>query len=105
MSASVDRVPGQPTLFVRLTTATMISIYWMAASGSVVDSYEVMWQRAASVCTNEDEGTTMSVAGGCTSVTLIGQEEDSSYSITVIATNAAGSAVSNTVTAVTGEAG
>ena len=48
----------------------------------------------------------MSITDGSTSYMITGLEEDSSYSITVTATNAAGSsAVSGTVTAVTGEAG
>ena len=87
------------------TTATTISLSWTSA-GSVVDSYEVMWQRDTSGdCPDEDEGS-MSITDGSTSLTLMGRQEDSSYSITVIATNAAGSsAVSNAVTAVTGEAG
>ena len=48
----------------------------------------------------------MSITDGSTSYIITGRQEDSSYSITATATNAAGSsAVSNTVTAVTGEAG
>ena len=65
-----------------------------------------MWQRDISGdCPDEDEGS-MSITDGSTSYMITGLEEDSSYSITVTATNAAGSsAVSDTVTAVTGEAG
>ena len=88
------------------TTATTISLFWSVPSGSVVDSYEVMWQRDTSGdCPDEDEGS-MSITDGSTSLTLTGRQEDSSYSITVTATNAAGSsAVSDTVTTVTEEAG
>ena len=86
------------------TTATTISLSWTSA-GSVVTSYEVMWQRDTSGdCPDEDEGS-MSITDGSTSYMITGLEEDSSYSITVEATNAAGSAVSDTVTAVTEEAG
>ena len=88
------------------TTPTTISLTWSIPSGSVVDSYEVMWQRDTSGdCPDEDEGS-MSITDGSTSLTLTGRQEDSDYIITVIATNAAGnSAPSHTVTAVTGEAG
>ena len=84
--------------------ATTISITW-TGTWSVVDSYEVMWERDTSgECPGVDEGST-TITGGSTSYTISGLEEDSSYTITVTATNAAGSAVSIPVTAMTGEAG
>ena len=66
----------------------------------------MMWQRDTSgECPDEDEGS-ISLTDGSTSYDIMGLEEDSSYSITVTASNAAGSsAVSNTVTAMTLEAG
>ena len=87
------------------TTATSISLSWTSA-GSEVDSYEVMWQRDTSgECPDEDEDS-ISLTDGSTSYDIMGLEEDSSYSITVTASNAAGSsAVSNPVTAMTLEAG
>ena len=65
-----------------------------------------MWQRYTSVgCSDEDEGST-TITDGSTSYEIMGLEEDSSYSLTVTADNAAGSsAVSETVTAMTEEAG
>ena len=98
-------VPAQPSLTVGTTTATSISLSWTSA-GSEVDSYEVMWQRDTSgECPDEDEDG-ISLTDGSTSYDIMGLEEDSSYSITVTANNAAGSsAVSNTVTAMTLEAG
>ena len=94
-----------PVLSDGTTEATSISLSWTSA-GSVVDSYEVMWQRDTSGgCPDEDEDS-ISLTDGSTSYDIMGLEEDSSYSITVTASNAAGSsATSNTVTAVTGEAG
>ena len=84
--------------------ATTISITWTGI-GSVVDSYEVMWERDTSgECPGVDEGSA-TITGGSTSYTISGLEEDSSYTITVTATNAAGSAVSIPITAMTGEAG
>ena len=86
------------------TTPTTIPLSWMSA-GSVVDNYEVMWERDTSgKCPGVDEGSA-TITGGSTSYTISGLEEDSSYTITVTATNAAGSAVSVPVTAMTGEAG
>ena len=49
---------------------------------------------------------TISITDGSTSYDIMGLEEDSSYTITVTASNSAGSsAVSNTVTAMSLEAG
>ena len=98
--------PGTPNVHVKNTTATSISLSWSVPSGSVVDSYEVMWQRDTSgECPDEDEDS-ISLTDGSTSYDIMGLEEDSSYSITVTASNAAGSsAVSNTITAMTLEAG
>ena len=63
-----------------------------------------MWQRDTSAdCSDEDED---SVTITDTSYDITGLEEDSSYSITVRASNTAGSSEdSNTVTAMTLEAG
>ena len=97
-------VTGQPSISVTGMTATSISISWSVPSGSVVESYEVMWQRDTSgECSDEDEGST-TITDGSTSYDIMSLEEDSSYSITVTATNAV-IAVSNAVTAMTLEAG
>ena len=103
-SNSLHFVVVAPVLSDGTTTATSISLSWTSA-GSEVDSYEVMWQRDTSgECPDEDEDS-ISLTDGSTSYDIMGLEEDSSYSITVTASNAAGSsAVSNTVTAMTLEA-
>ena len=81
-----------------------MSLSWTSA-GSVVDSYEVMWQRdTTGDCSDMDEGS-MLVPGGSTSYTITGLTGVSSYSITVTATNAAGSAASEPLTVMTTEAG
>ena len=66
----------------------------------------MMWQRDTSgECSDEDEGST-TITDGSTSYDIMGLEEDSSYTITVTATDVAGSsAVSDAVTAMTMEAG
>ena len=86
------------------TTPNTISLSWTTASGTV-NSYEVMWERDTSgECPGMDEGS-VTITGGSTSYTILRLEEDSSYTITVTATNAVGSAVSVPVTAITLKAG
>ena len=87
-----------------VSTATSISLSWSVPSGSVVTEYLIEWQRDTSVgCSDEDQGN---ITITDTSYTISGLEEDSRYTITVTATNTAGnSEVSNSVTAVTEEAG
>ena len=70
-----------------------------------MDSYEVMWERdTLGECLYVDQAST-NITGGSTNFTITGLEEDSNYTITVTATNAAGSAVSVPVTVTTREAG
>ena len=97
--------PGQPTVvMVNSITPTTISLFWTAANG-IVDSYEVMWERDTSgECPDVDEGST-TITGSSTSYTISGLQEDSNYTITVTATNAAGSTVSDSATRTTSEAG
>ena len=96
---SSDPPPGQPSITtVGSTTATTISLSWSVPSGSVVDSYEVMW---------EGHGTrgSTTITDGSTSHTITGLEGDSSYTITVTATNAAGNIATHPLSIVTEEAG
>ena len=84
--------------------ATTISLSWTSA-GSVVDSYEVMWEKDTSgECPNEDEGS-VTRDGDTTSYDIMGLAGISSYAITVTASNAVGSAVSESVSGMTGEIG
>ena len=76
---------------------------WTSA-GSLVDSYEVMWQRDTSGdCPDEDEGN-ITITNGSTSHTIAGLEENSNYNVIVRAVNAIGSSKNNSIV-VTGEAG
>ena len=83
------------------TTDTTISLSWSVPSGSVVNSYVVMWKSDG----NSSSSTTATITDGSTRYTIAGLEEDRSYTITVSATNAAGSAVSYPVTTATEKAG
>ena len=67
-------------------------------------SYEVTWERDTSgKCPDADEGNA-TVSGSSTSYTITQLEEDSSYTINVTATNAAGSVTGVPVTTITMEA-
>ena len=89
------------------STATSIPITISTAPGSVVTSYEVMWETDdIGGCSGGSDMDSTTITDGSTSYDIMGLEEDSSYTITVTASNSAGSsAVSNTVTAMTLEAG
>ena len=66
-----------------------------------------MWQRDTSVgCSDEDEGSgTRNTNAISTGYAILGLEEDSLYRITVTAVNSIASIASETVTAMTEEAG
>ena len=86
------------------TEAFTISLFW-TSSGSVVDSYEVMWQRDTSgECPDEDEGN-ITITDGSTNYEIMGLAGISSYTISVRASNEAGTALSNTLTVMTIAAG
>ena len=86
------------------TAATTITLSWSFPSGTVA-SYVVIWKRDTSEeCSDEDVGSS-TIADGSTNYTIENLEEGSSYTITVTATNAAGSAVSDSVMGVTEEVG
>ena len=99
--------PESPTIEAQSTTATSVSLVGTVPSGSEVGYYEVTWQRDTSgVCSDEDEGnTTLYTIFPSFSTVISGLEEDSSYFITVTAGNSVGSAVSDSATVTTTEAG
>ena len=99
-------VPGEPEIS-GTVTANTTSLSWSVPNGSVVDEYLIQWERdTTGACSDEDTDSTTISDGSATSHTIPGLEEDSTYTITVTASNTAGSSnVSNTVTAMTGEAG
>jgi len=60
--------PGQPTVAVGSTTDTTISLSWSVPSGSVVDSYVVMWKSdgnssSSTIATTTDGSTCYIIAG------------------------------------------
>ena len=88
------------------TTATTITISWSSA-GSEDVSYGVMWQRDTTIkCRIVSDMGSTTITDDSTSYDITGLEENSTYSITVTASNSVPSSeVSNTVTAMTMEAG
>ena len=95
-----------PVLTAGTTTATTITISW-TNNDPMVTSYEVMWETDdVGGCSGGSDMDSTIVTDGSTRYDITELEEDSTYSITVTASNSAGiSAVSNTVTAMTMEAG
>ena len=88
------------------TTATTITISWSSA-GSESVSYVVMWETDdVGGCSGGSDMDSTTITDGSTSYDITELEEDSTYSITVTASNSAGSsAFSSPVTAMTMEAG
>ena len=95
-----------PVLSAGTSTATSISLSWISA-GSEAVNYEVMWETDdIGGCSGGSDMDSITITDGSTSYDIMGLEEDSSYTITVTASNSAGSSEdSNTVTAMTLEAG
>ena len=93
-----------PVMTVVSTTPTTIHLSW-TSSGPDVDRYDITWRRDTSGrCKYIDRGSTV-ITNGSISYNIRGLEEHSRYLVTVKANNAAGGAVSNSITGVTLEAG
>ena len=76
--------------------ARSISLSWSVPSGSVVTSYEVEWQRDTSGdCSDQDED---SATVTDTSYDILGLNGGSGYTVTVTASNNAGSSKRTTAT-------
>ena len=80
------------------TTVTSISLSWTSA-GSEVDIYEVMWT-SEGYPDDVDKGNATTTD---TSYTIEDLREDTNYTITVSATNSAGTSPSDSVTEETEE--
>ena len=85
------------------TTATSITISWSISIDSVVDSYEVMW--SSEQCPNDVDAGNATISDSFTvTYTIDALRGGTSYNITVIATNAAGTS-NDTITVKTMEGG
>ena len=97
-------VPGQPSVGVDSTTTTSISLSWSVPSGSVVNSYKVVW--TSDECpdyVDENRTTLNGVDEAITSYIIEGLREGTNYTITVSAINAAGTSSSDSVAGETEE--
>ena len=101
LSVPSAAVLNDPTI----VTTTFIRITVSVSSGSVVTGFVVEWQRDTSVGCSDVNQDTISESGDFTIYTIMGLEPGNRYSITVTVSNSAGTAVSNTVTAMTVETG
>ena len=101
-------VPDPPVITVDSTIATSIIISGGVPSDSVADSYEVMWETndVGGCSGGSDMDSTTINSGSITSYEITELEEDSTYVITVTASNPAGSSTfGGPVTPMTMEAG
>ena len=90
---AADTVPKLKHFSVDITRATSITLRWSVSSDSLVDRYVVMWERSNSAASVTVTITDPSV----TTYTLMGLESEATYSITVTASNAAGSSTSTPI--------
>ena len=93
-------VPGVPVLTLSSTATTSITLS-VDPTDSVVETYAVRW--TSEMCSITEE--TMDREGSSDTITITGLEEGISYTITVIASNSAGSGDSTTIPATTDETG
>ena len=93
-------VPGVPVLTISSTTTTSITLS-VDPTDSVVETYAVRW--TSEMCSITEE--TMDKEGSSDTITISGLEEGISYTITVTATNGAGSGDSTIITGTTNETG
>ena len=93
-------VPGVPVLTISSTTTTSITLS-VDPTDSVVETYAVRW--TSEMCSITEE--TMDREGSSATFTIPGLEEGISYTITVTATNGAGSGESASIPGTTDEAG
>ena len=101
LSVPSAAVLDDPTIIIATTIRITGSV-----PGSVVTGFEVEWQRDTSVGCSDVNERTISETGDFASYTIMGLEPGNRYTITVTVSNSAGTApVSNTVTAMTPEAG
>ena len=100
-------VPDTPIVIVDFTTNTSISISWTITTDTVVTSYEVMWETDdIGGCSGGSHMDSTTITDGSTSYDITELEEDSTYIITVTASNPAGnSGLGSPVTPMTMEAG
>ena len=85
--------PELTTLSIESTTAMSITLRWSVTSDSLVDRYVVMWEKSKSAVS-----VTVTITDpSATTYTLMGLESETTYSITVTASNNVGSTTSTPI--------
>ena len=98
-------VPSLEIVTIENSKATSISLSWNVSGEPGIESTgQVEWVRDASVGCSGDHKGNATITDGSTSYEIMGLEEDSSYIITVAASNVFGSS-EEVLTAMTQEAG
>ena len=93
-----------PVVMVNSTTSTSILLFW-SSSRPEVDGYVVAWEKNTPLeCPGRDK-VNMTINNSSTSYNITHLEEGSRYTISVMAFNAAGIAVSDPFIGITKEAG
>ena len=82
--------PAVPTITMVVSQSpTSITLTWTQPAGDVVDSYEVSFSHQGP-CSGFNHTNTTTVNGTTRQYTLIGLQEFSNYTVTVVAVNDAG---------------
>ena len=85
--------PEIQTVSVDSTAATSITLRWSVSIDSLVDRHVVMWEKS-----NSAASVTVTITDpSATTYTLMGLESEATYSISVTASNAAGSTTSTPI--------
>ena len=80
----------------RETPNTTVFLSWSVPSGSVVESYVLEW--SSDQCPGDEVENSTTISGTLANFTISDLRSDSSYSITVTASNAAGNSTSKILT-------
>ncbi len=99
-------IPDAPSnLTVAMVTATSIIITWTQSSDIFIDRYKISYMYTIRKClASPEQGMNTLLSGSARSYNLMSLNEDSTYTITVIAINDEGSR-SSTITANTSTSG
>ena len=100
-------VPDQPRLIIDYQGPSAIGLTWIAPRGSVVTGYEIEWKRNSSgdCPTTKNKGNITITNMSITAYDIVGLVGNTTYIVTVKASNAAGSSVGATIYATTKEGG
>ena len=96
-------VPGQPSITTVNPSTSSISLSWSVPSGSVVTNNLVIW--TSGECPGGVLLGSDTIIGSSLSHTITGLRGGTTYTVTVTATNSAGTKPSNSVTGETEEYG